>query len=695
MDGARNKHANTKPVVNTLPFQRNLGFFGRESILNEIEKQLRLIADSPQVRSVAMWGIGGIGKSHIALEFAHRRWLTGNNVVLWISSETDAEIAKSFNDAAARLQLPSYQNTNTPDQNRWAVLQWLQDSTDTPWLLVLDNVVNQNWLLDIWPVTGAGSILITCQSELLAESPAATSIEIPAFNKEEGGELVLRILNRKNISQDEVSAAQELSEKLGGLALLVDIVAKQIKMTKRFKNIRDFLTHYEEHYRDLNKRPRLGIVDPYYSKDGDTVWQTAFKTLGTNAARLLSLFCFVAPEGIPQWLLEQKDVNLPPGWEFLSSFQAIDEAELELRNFSLMRINEETGLIFLHLRTQAAYFDRMGKEQREDAFKATLPLLRKAFPGRTGQFHLYNRWQICEQLRQHTLAFQARYQIMLKDGFSEQDESFTRLMCDTAWYLLEIQSFRSCEQTLKLVEKNTEDKTSLIYAYVCTNFVSLYERTGRSVRAIPNAEKALWIRQNENTDKNDLANGYSDVGYSSVAAYQAKEGLKNLEEALGIAAETPKPERHTIYNVDRFLRNHGRGNMLLGRFDEASKDFDRAVYFQPLIHGPNSHYDGEVMYERAKIARVHKKDLNLAYELCERAYDLMSPGKPTHSSVMAIHYQKGLVCSARGDSDSDIEAIQHFRNALTICQLNEAQRGNQGESARVKWRLSQVLERQG
>ncbi|KAL9612957.1 MAG: hypothetical protein Q9167_002486 [Letrouitia subvulpina] len=566
MDGALNKHARTKSMVHTLPFQRNLGFFGRESILNEIEKQLRLIADSPQVRSVAMWGIGGIGKSQIALEFAHRRWLTGNNVILWISSETDAEIAKSFDYAAARLQLSSYQNTNTSDQNRWAVLRWLQDSTDTPWLLVLDNVVDQNWLLDIWPVTGAGNILITCQSEPLAESLAATSIEIPTFNKEESGERILRILNRKNISQDDVSAAQELSEKLGGLALLLDIVAKRIKVTKRFKNVRDFLPYYEEHYRVLNKR--LGIVDPYYSKDGHT-------------------------------------------------------------------------------------------------------------------------------LRQHTLAFQARYQVLIKDGFSEQDESFTRLMCDTAWYLLEIQSFRSCEQTLKLVKKNTEDKTSLAYAYVCTNFVSLYERTGRSIRAIPNARKALSIRQNESTDKNDLANGYSDVGYSSVAAYQAKEGLKNIEEALGIAEETPEPERHTIttwtasyvimavetcyWVVLTMPRKTSIGHYIFNLSYMVLKAITMA---------------SKVMYERAKIARVHKKDLKLAYELCERAYDLMSPGRLTHSSVMATCYQKGLVCSARGDSDSDIEAMQHFRNALTICQLNEAQRGNQGESARVKWRLSQVLERQ-
>lgn len=113
------------------------------------------------------------------------------------------------------------------------------------------------------------------------------------------------------------------------------------------------------------------------------------------------------------------------------------------------------------------------------------------------------------------------------------------------------------------------------------------------MRAIPKAKKALEIRESSATDKNDLANGFSDVGYSSVAAYEAEQGLQYLEKALSIAEASPEPDRYKVYNIDRFLRNHGRGNMLLGRYDAAKADFDRAEYYQPMIHGKNSHYDGE------------------------------------------------------------------------------------------------------
>jgi hypothetical protein len=129
--------------------------------------------------------------------------------------------------------------------------------------------------------------------------------------------MMLNILNKREATEDEILAVRELSDKLGGLALTIDIIAKQIRTCKSFKSIRDFLPCYDEHRRTLHRRPKRGIIDPYYAKGIDAVWKTAFELLTTEAAHLISLFCFMAPEGILQWILEQKDETLP-GWEFLS-----------------------------------------------------------------------------------------------------------------------------------------------------------------------------------------------------------------------------------------------------------------------------------------------------------------------------------------------------------------------------------------
>lgn len=45
--------------------------------------------------------------------------------------------------------------------------------------------------------------------------------------------------------------------------------------------------------------------------------------------------------------------------------------------------------------------------------------------------------------------------------------------------------------------------------------------------------------------------------------------------------------------------------------------------------------------------------------------------------------------------NAEEEVLHHFRSALAICHVNEIQRGNEGESARVKWRMATVMEAQG
>jgi len=233
-----------------------------------------------------------------------------------------------------------------------------------------------------------------------------------------------------------------------------------------------------------------------------------------------------------------------------------EEASDRLRDLSLIRINDETIFLRIHRLIQEAFFDRMEYEHRIDAFKIALKLLRDAFPGRSGHTHLYTRWQVCKQLRQHVLAFQSRYEQLKEQGFSSQEESFIRLICDYSWsvmisdfdfltvhtyrYLLEIQSFQDCEKTLRTAEANCEDKNSIAYAYLCCNFVSLYERTGRSRKSVQYAFQSLKIREPISMDKdpNDLPNAYSDVGYLSVSNYKAKDAIEYLGRRLILRERT-------------------------------------------------------------------------------------------------------------------------------------------------------------
>lgn len=96
-------------------------------------------------------------------------------------------------------------------------------------------------------------------------------------------------------------------------------------------------------------------------------------------------------------------------------------------------------------------------------------------------------------------------------------------------------------------------------------------------------------------------------------------------------------------------------------------------------------------HELSKIAAWQGK-LDVAYELAKEGLELVSVGKPNHASVMAAQYRLGWIAMLLEKFDLSLE---HLQKALVIAQLNEQQRGNSGESARVRWRISQVYWKTG
>ena len=182
--------------------------------------------------------------------------------------------------------------------------------------MIFDNFEDSDHLIQNWPVTGNGSIVVTCRSEYKSRSPAADSIEIPKFSVDESVALMLQQLGKTDCSEEETAAARALAVCVGGLAIAVDILSKQIYMHKR--TIAQFRTMYDEYRNRLLRRPTRGAKDPYYDKDVSSIWSTAFASMSENSARLLSLLCYTAPDEIPEQMLNPADADRLP-WSFLQN----------------------------------------------------------------------------------------------------------------------------------------------------------------------------------------------------------------------------------------------------------------------------------------------------------------------------------------------------------------------------------------
>ncbi|KAH6627517.1 P-loop containing nucleoside triphosphate hydrolase protein [Chaetomium tenue] len=413
-----------------LPFGRNPGFFGRTRILDQIREALGSPDSSRSIRSIALWGIGGIGKSQVALEYASQQVLEKCPLVLWIPAQTSTDMSRALVTAAGQVRPPGYEEDMTAEQMRFLMWNWLQ-TTETPWLIVFDNVDDNDLLTSNWPSTGHGQIVVTCRSELVAASPAAGAVEIPPFTRQEGGTLLLRLARKTDVTDDDISAAEELSKMLGGLALAIEITASQIFVKK--KSLKQFLPYFKKHKQSLRAPPRYAPRNPYYSQTLKTVWQTAFESLDENSSHLLGLFCFFAPDDIPRSIINTPD-PIPGTWPFLTDIDEYEEAEAQLLHMSLIKINEETEKISLHRLVQEAYYYYMTDEQRHETFGVAYRVLCEAFPKRELRRQMYQVWGTCELLIHHIEAAQDKYEELRSTGLDVQDPALLIMLADATWY---------------------------------------------------------------------------------------------------------------------------------------------------------------------------------------------------------------------------------------------------------------------
>lgn len=133
------------------------------------------------------------------------------------------------------------------------------------------------------------------------------------FSNDRGRELLLAQIGRSIYSEPEKKAAYQLTERLGGLALALVVMASQIRLRKL--SIASFLRLYEKHGPKLHKET-LGVKS-FYKFSLATCWKDDIGYLGANASRLLGVIAHLGPDSLPEDLFHPADDStLPEGMEF-------------------------------------------------------------------------------------------------------------------------------------------------------------------------------------------------------------------------------------------------------------------------------------------------------------------------------------------------------------------------------------------
>ncbi|MDX8048615.1 FxSxx-COOH system tetratricopeptide repeat protein [Lentzea sp. BCCO 10_0798] len=344
---------------------RNFNFTGRTAMLAALNTRLTSGDANPTaVLPEALYGLGGIGKSQVAVEYAYLH-ADDYDVVWWIPSEDPTHIRSVFVELAAQLGIP---NTGAVNSVIAAVRESLRRGHPyRRWLLVFDNADKPEDVRPFFPTGGSGHILVTSRNTHW--SSVAQTVEVDLFSRAESKQL----LQRRNQGLTD-SDAEQVADVLGDLPLAIEQAASWLRETGM--NAGEYLSLFARKRAELLE---AGLPVDYHVPVA-AAWNVSFDRLSEEnpaALQLLQVCAFFAPEPISRSLfIELQGIPVPDELgEALRDPLLLGKAMRQINKYSLAQIDQSKGTILLHRLVQGALFDRMTPQERAQMRHAAHVLL--------------------------------------------------------------------------------------------------------------------------------------------------------------------------------------------------------------------------------------------------------------------------------------------------------------------------------
>jgi hypothetical protein len=366
---------------------------GREELLADLNARLGG-GDGAGPRTVVLSGLGGAGKTSMAVEYAHRH-LDQVGVAWQFPAEDAATLAAGFADLAAQLGVAG---GAAGGGDAVAAVHSALAAHSGGWLLVFDNAPDRTSVAGLVPPSGAGRVLITSRNALW---PPRQLVEVPVLDTGVAAGFLVERTGDANFR-----AAVGVAVAVGGLPLALEQAAAYIQATG------DTLAGYLAGFR-LRRADLLTRGEPTgYPGTVAAAWALAFRQLqdsAPGAAGLLRLLACCAPEAVPLRLLlrprpklaDQQDPEVAGVLaSLLDDELATGDAIAALRRYSLVRPAGD-GAVSVHRLVQAVTADQMPGQLREAWRQAAATLVEAALPGKPRQ---PDTWPVFATLLPHAQA---------------------------------------------------------------------------------------------------------------------------------------------------------------------------------------------------------------------------------------------------------------------------------------------------
>ncbi len=571
----------TTPAVGTprlwsVPHQRNPYFTGREALLERLHDTLTAGKAAALTHPQAMCGLGGIGKTQLALEYAYR-YHKEYAAVFWLKADSRESVLTDFQALARLLNLPE-SHAEEPIQPVLAVMDWLQ--SHPRWLVVFDNADDLAMIHPFLPPALDGHILLTTRAQSMGG--VAQRLEVECMTPEVGALFVLRRASLlasdaplEAASAQDRALALQIVDELGGLPLALDQAGAY--MEESACHLKGYLKLYQRQHIALLKR--RGGLSTEHPEPVATTWALSFERVeqaDALAAELLRLCAFLDPDAIPEEILVAGLQQLAVYSSEMHQLR-FNEAIGSLLRFSLVRRNGETHTITVHRLIQSVVRDNLLPEKQSEWIHRVVHLLSEAFPSAVE----VTSWPLCEKFLPHALLcthwIELAYITSMKAASLLNAIGYylnMRARYEIAKPLFQ-RALRIREQVLGEQHPDT--------AQTLSNLAYLYHHQDQFEEAMLFLQRSLSIRQqalgmehpDTATSLNALALLYRDQGRYEEAEPFFQQALAIRKQIFG--AEHPQTA-HSLSNLAWLYRN-------LGKYHEAELLYEQSLTIRKRILG--------------------------------------------------------------------------------------------------------------
>ncbi len=567
------------PPLWNVPLQRNIFFTGQEDILSRLASMLHSEQKTALTQPHALSGLGGIGKTQLALEYAYRH-RQDYHAILWGRADTREALISTFVSIARLLDLPE---KDEKDQMVIveAVKTWLMDRSQ--WLFILDNADELALVKEFIPPAFRGHLLLTTRAQVMGR--LARKFEVEVMQPEDGALLLLRragLLTPEaslgEAADREVTIAKEFVEELGGLPLALDQAGAYIEETQC--RLTDYQNLYHLRKAELLKT-RGGLLDDH-PEPVATTWSLSFQRVeekNAPATDLLRFCAYLAPDAIPEEVITRGAEHLGPSLQAVAGDPfALNQAIAALSAYSLIRRNMTEKTVSLHRLVQAVLRDSMTAEADKEWKQRAVLAVNEACPN----VRDVTQWDACEQWLPHALVCA---------DWIEQEQMMesepAHLLHSVGDYLDDRARYREAEplyrRALAIREQvlGPEHPTTAMSLY---SLAGLCQAQGRFEEAESLYQGALTIyEQVLGPEHSTIAGSIDSLAglYRVQGRYEEAEPL--YRRALTIREQVLGPEHSTTAGSLNALARLYKAE---GKYEEAEPLYRRALAIREQVLGP-------------------------------------------------------------------------------------------------------------